>query len=155
MYVSFYWDNFIYFGSGPKPGPDGVLRLILPIGNAKMAGIAADDIGKCAYGIFARGGELIGRSVGIAGEHLSGAEMAAALTRALGREVRFEPMDPADYRALDFPGAPDLGNMFQMYRDFETDVNRLRDVTVSRHLNPELQTFDQWLEKHARLIPLD
>jgi hypothetical protein len=34
-------------------------------------------------------------------------------------------------------------------------VNRLRDPARSRELNPELQTFDQWLATHARLIPLD
>src|SRR5689334_7921583 len=53
--ASFYWDNFIYFGSGPKKGPDGKLYLTLPLDDKKMAGIASEDIGKCAYGIFKRG----------------------------------------------------------------------------------------------------
>ena len=52
LLASFYWDNFIYFGAGPKRGEDGKLALTLPIGDSKMAGIAAEDIGKCAYGIF-------------------------------------------------------------------------------------------------------
>jgi uncharacterized protein YbjT (DUF2867 family) len=73
--ASFYWDNFIYFGSGPKRGEDGKLSLALPIGHSKMAGIAAEDIGKCAYGIFKKGKETTGKTIGIAGEQLTGEEM--------------------------------------------------------------------------------
>src|ERR671911_420828 len=94
LLTSFYWENLIYFGSGPKRGPDGKLALVLPMGDKKLPGIAAEDIGKCAHGIFKRGREFIGKTVEIAGEHLSGAEMAAALTRALGEEVRYNAVSP-------------------------------------------------------------
>ena len=39
--------------------------------------VTADDIGRSAFGIFKRGKELIGKTVGIAGGHLTGDEMAA------------------------------------------------------------------------------
>jgi hypothetical protein len=120
-----------------------------------MAGIASEDIGKCAYGIFIRGKEFIGKTVGIAGEHLTGQQMAEALSKALGREVLFNNVTPDTYRGFGFPGADDLGNMFQFYRDFEEDVNKIRDVSFSRELNPELQSFDQWLKENAKKIPLD
>lgn len=153
--ASFYWDNFIYFGAGPKKGPDGILYLTFPLDDKKMAGMAAEDIGKCAYGIFKKGSELIGKTIGIAGEHLSGEEMAKALTKALGQEVRFNNVTPETYRGFGFPGADDLGNMFQFYRDFEKDVNSIRDVTLSKELNNELQNLEQWLEKNGKKIPLD
>jgi uncharacterized protein YbjT (DUF2867 family) len=151
---SFYWENLIYFGAGPKRGPDGKLAITFPLGDTKLAGIASEDIGKCVYGMFTQGDEYIGKRVGLAGEHLTCNEMAAKLTRALGREVRYNAVTPEQYRSFGFPGADDLGNMFQFYRDFE-EVNRLRDVEGSRKLNPELQRFDQWLAEHARLIPLE
>src|SRR5204863_5589421 len=87
LHASFYWDNFIYFGAGPKKGADGKLALTLPIGEAKLGGIAAEDIGKCAYGIFKKGHRLIGKKVGVAGEQLTGQQMADALTKALGQPV--------------------------------------------------------------------
>jgi uncharacterized protein YbjT (DUF2867 family) len=153
--ASFYWDNFIYFGSGPKKGPDGKLYLTFPLDDKKMAGIAAEDIGKCAYGIFKGGKAFIGKTVGIAGEHLSGQEMADALSKALGQEVKYNNVTPDTFRAFGFPGADDLGNMFQFYRDFESACNRVRDIGVSRQLNPALKTFDQWLAENAERIPLD
>jgi uncharacterized protein YbjT (DUF2867 family) len=154
LLASFYWDNFIYFGAGPKRGEDGVLALTLPIGNAKMAGIASEDIGKCAYGIFKKGAEMIGKRVGIAGEQLSGTEMSNALSSALGEKVAYNKIPAAVYRSFGFPGADDLGNMFQFYDEFEKELNKTRDVGVSKQLNPELMNFEQWLKKYANKIPL-
>jgi len=154
-YASFYWENFILFGSGPKPGPDGQLLLTLPMGDRKLAGIAAEDIGRCAYGVFGRGGELIGKHVGVASDHLTGLELAAKLSRALGKPVKYNPVSPDTFRSFGFPGADEIGNMFQFYHDFEADVNRLRDPAFSRSLNPKLQTFDQWLKENAKKIPLE
>jgi uncharacterized protein YbjT (DUF2867 family) len=153
--ASFYWDNFIHFGSGPKRGDDGILYLTLPLDNKKMAGIAAEDIGKCAFGIFKKGQEMVGKTIGVAGEHLTGKEMADALSNAIGQEVRYNNISPESFRKLGFPGSDDLGNMFQFYRDYDEVCNSIRNVEYSKELNPELQSFDQWLGKNARLIPID
>jgi uncharacterized protein YbjT (DUF2867 family) len=155
LLASFYWDNLIHFGMGPKKGADGKLAITFPMGSARLAGMAAEDIGKCAYGIFKKGRDLIGKTVGIAGEFLTCAQMAAALSRALGQPVRYNEITPEVYRGFGFPGADDLGNMFQVYRDFEKEVCGARNLDVSRSLNPELQTFEQWLGKNKDRIPLD
>ncbi len=153
LLTSFYWDNLIHFGMGPKKGPDGKLAFVLPMADKKLPGIAAEDIGRCAYGLFKRGPEYIGKTVGIAGEMLTGAQMAAELTRALGAEVTYNYVPPEVYRTFGFPGADDLGNMFQFYRDFETDFCGARDVALSRALNPKLQSFAQWLAVNKDRIP--
>ncbi len=150
----FYWDNFIHFGMGPRPGPDGTLALSLPLGEATLGGIAAEDIGRCAYGVLKGGAEFVGKTVAIVGEHLTGAQMAAGMSRALRREVRYAPMSLEAYRKLGFPGADDLGNMFQFDRDFAADLARSHSVELSRRLNPALQTFDAWLANNAPHIPL-
>lgn len=155
LLTSFYWENLIYFGLGPKKGPDGKLAITFPMGDKKLPGIASEDIGKCAYGIFKRGQEFIGKTVGVAGEHLTGTQMASALTKALGREVRFNEVSPDVYRSLGFPGAEDMGNMFQFKRDFEQVYCRARDLNVTRSLNPSLQTFESWLTQNKNRIPLE
>jgi uncharacterized protein YbjT (DUF2867 family) len=155
LLASFYWDNFVYFGAVPKRGPDGKLALVYPMGDKKLPGIAAEDIGKCALGIFKRGRELVGNTVGIAGEHLSWAEMAAALTRALGETVTYQDVPPEVFRGFGFPAADDIGNMFQFYRDFNDYLRGSRSVEVSRSLNPELQSFEQWLARNGSRIPVE
>ena len=153
LLTSFYWDNLIYFGMEPKEDAEGTLTFTLPMGEGKLPGIAAEDIGRAAYAIFKRGDEFIGQTVGVAGEHLTGEEMAAALGRAYGREVRYNAIEPEVYRGLGFPGAEDLGNMFQFKRDFQEAFCGNRDMAASRALLPSLQTFDSWLSENAGRIP--
>lgn len=152
--TSFYWDNLIHFGMGPKRGPDGRLAFVLPMADRKLPGIAAEDIGRCAHGIFQRGAELVGKTVGVAGEHLTGEQMAAALTKALGQPVAYQYVPPEVYRTFGFPGADDLANMFQYKRDFEREFCAARDVAFSRSVNPRLQSFSQWLAANVARIPV-
>ena len=155
LLTAFYFDNFVFFGMGPKRGPDGKLALTLPMADKKLPAIAAGDIGGCALGIFKRGNEFIGKTVGIAGAFLTGTEMAASFTRALGQEVRYNAISPDAYRALGFPGAEDLGNMFQFKCDFQKEYLAARDIPLARSLYPKLQTFDAWLAANKSRIAID
>lgn len=151
--TSFYWDNFIHFGMEPQRGPDGRLAITLPMGEAPMSGIASEDIGKCALGVFKAGDKYIGKWLGIAGEHLTGDQMASSLSRALDRDIGYNSVEPAIFRTFDFPGADDLGNMFQFFRDFADYFCGARSIEESRSLNPDLMTFDEWLKEKGDLIP--
>ena len=154
LLTSFYWDNLVYLGMGPRKGEDGTLGFVLPMGDRKLPGIAAADIGAAALGIFKAGKEFIGKTVGISGEHLSGAEMAAQLSKALGKEVRHLDVPPAVYRTFGFPGADDLGNMFQFQAILGDEFLRMRDLELSRSLNPALLGFDAWLAANAARVPI-
>jgi uncharacterized protein YbjT (DUF2867 family) len=153
FHTSFYWDNLIHFGMQPKRGPDGKLAFLLPMAGAKLPGIAAEDIGACAYGVFKAGETLVGKSVGVAGEHLTGKEMADGLSRAMGEEVVYTYVPPEVYRTFGFPGAEDLGNMFQYKRDFSAAFCALRDLAFTRSLHPDLKTFSAWLSRNGARIP--
>lgn len=155
LLTSFYWENMIHFGMGPKKGVDGKLYITMPMGDKKLPGIASGDIGKCAYAIFRKGPEFIGKIVGIAGDHLTGYQMAAALTKALGKEVLYNDVFPDAYRAFGFPGAEDLGNMFQFKHDFEDYFCGARSLDFSRSLNPSMHTFESWLAENKDRIPLE
>ncbi len=155
MLASWYFDNLIYSGAGPARGEEGKLYVTFPMGSKKMAGIAAEDIGKCAYGIFKKGAEAIGKRIGVAGDQFTCSEMAKNLTKYLQEEITYNEVTPEQYRGFGFPGADDLGNMFQFYRDFDEVCNSTRDVDYSRELNPDLQSFEMWLEENAMRIPLE
>jgi uncharacterized protein YbjT (DUF2867 family) len=153
--TSFYWENLIQFGMGPKKGEDGKYAITLPMDDKKLPGISVEDIGKCAYGVFKQGSALAGKTVGIAGEHLTGTQMAESLSRATGQAVVYQKVTPEVYRSFGFAGADDLGNMFQFKRDFEKDFCGRRDLAFSRSLNPELQNFDTWLARNKDKIPME
>ncbi|HSM36725.1 MAG TPA: NmrA/HSCARG family protein [Longimicrobiales bacterium] len=151
--ASFYWDNLIHFGMGPRR-EGGTAYFSLPMGNARLPGIAAEDIGRCVFGIFVEGEPLIGETIGLAGGQPTGDQMAAAMSDALGEEVVYRAVPFDVYRGLGFPGAEDLGNMFQYYHDFEEEFCAARPVERSRELNPRLQSFPRWLEANAERIEI-
>jgi uncharacterized protein YbjT (DUF2867 family) len=153
LVTSYYWDNLYMFGHAPKKGEDGQLSWAFPMGNAKMAGIAAEDIGKVAYGIFKAGSQYIGKTVGIMGEALTIEQMGKTLSKTLGvGPVKYNAVEADVYRGFGFPGADELGNMFQAYRDFEKEMVANRSVETARKLNPSLQTFEQFVAKQKNAI---
>jgi uncharacterized protein YbjT (DUF2867 family) len=155
LVTSFYWDNLYMFGLAPKKGDDGAYSWTFPMGNAKLTGMAAEDIGAVAYGIFKAGQQYVGKRVGITGENLTLPELSDKLSKGLGiGNVKYNAVEPDTYRGFGFPGADEMGNMFQVYRDFEKEVVGARSADVARQLNPKLQTFDQWLQKNKSRIPL-
>ncbi len=154
LLASWYFENMVYFGQGPSRGEDGTLAFTLPLGEGRMAAIAAEDIGKCTLGIFKRRADLAGERVGVAGAHLSGREFAESFTRALGEEVVYRPLTFDQYRTLGFPGADELANTYQFYVEFEEAVNGVRDVARTRELNPDVQDLDGWLSANKDRIPL-
>jgi uncharacterized protein YbjT (DUF2867 family) len=152
MVLPFYWDNLYNFVLAPKKDDKGVYSWTFPMGEAKMPGIGAQDIGKSAYGIYKAGPEYIGKTVGINGESLSFQEISKKLETIGIKPVQFNPVDANLYRSFGFPGADEYGNMFQVYRDFEKEVNALRTVEATRKLNPSVQNFDQWLAANKAAV---
>ncbi len=154
LYTSGYWENLIHFGMGPQRQADGTLAVTFPTGDARIPWIGAEDIGVAAHQIFLQGEALIYDSIGLAGEHLSGAELANQLEIALGEHVFYNSISADAFRALGFPGADELGNMWQFKRDFEVAYRARRELARVRKLHPRIANFATWLKTNASRIPV-
>lgn len=153
LVTSFYWDNLYSFGLAPKMGADGQYEWTFPMGDSKLAGMAAEDIGKSAYGIFKAGRQYVGKTVGIVSQNLTLAEMGEKISKGMGvGPIRYNAVAADVYRSFGFPGADEMGNMFQVYRDFEKEVTGARSADATRQLDPELQSFDQFIAKNKSKI---
>ena len=152
--TSFYWDNLIHFGMGPKPGPDGTLAFTLPMGDKKLPGIAAGGHRplRVRHLQASRADRQDGRHRRRAPHRRD--RWPPPSRRRSGKPVVYNAVTPEVYRGFGFPGADDLGNMFQYKADFEAEYCAARDLAFSRSLNPQLQTFAQWLAANKDRIPL-
>ncbi|MHB8619885.1 MAG: NmrA family NAD(P)-binding protein, partial [Chloroflexota bacterium] len=149
LVTTFYWDNFYAVGLGPKKGADGQYEWTLPVGDAKVAGIAVEDIGNVAYGIFKAGDTYVGKTVGIFGEALTASEMAEKISKVTGLgPIRYNAIEPNDFRRYNTKETDEMGNMFQVFRDFPTEFLAKRSAEVARQLNPRMQNFDEFLAKN-------
>ncbi|GGU23786.1 NmrA/HSCARG family protein [Lentzea flava] len=149
--LSFYWNNLLR-DLAPRRGEDGTLRLSLPMGESRISGIAGEDIGKAVVSVLKRPAETIGRTIGLGSEHLTGDEVAAAFSEVLGEKVEYAPLSHNDFRALGFPAAEELGNMFQYYTEFSEHVLSRRDVELTRSFVPSWLTLKEFLAAHRAEI---
>jgi uncharacterized protein YbjT (DUF2867 family) len=154
LYTSGYWENLIHSGMGPQRQADGSLAVTFPTGGARIPWVAAGDIGIAAKEIFLRGDALLYDAIGIAGEHLTGFELAAQLGEALGESVVFNSITPDAFRALGFPGALEMGNMWQFKRDFEAAYCARREPRRARAVHPAMADFATWLHANKARIPV-
>jgi uncharacterized protein YbjT (DUF2867 family) len=154
LYTSCYWENLVHFGMGPQRAADGSLAMTFPTGDAGIPWIGVEDIGIAAREVFLRGEALIGESLGLAGEHLTGTQTAAALSAALGEPVHYQAVTPGEYRGLGFPGAEELGNMWQFKRDHEAAYRARRELARVRALHPRIADFATWLAANKSRIPV-
>ncbi len=148
--MSFYWNNLLR-DVAPYRKDDGTLALSLPVGESKISGIAGEDIGKAIVSVLKRP-ETIGQTIGLGSEHLTGSEVAGAFSEVLGETVAYEPLSHNGFRALGFPAAVELGNMFQYYTEFPEHILSRRDTVATRAIVPTWLTLKEFLAKHRAEI---
>jgi uncharacterized protein YbjT (DUF2867 family) len=145
--TTFYWDNLLGFTKLQKISDDQLV-MTLPMGKKKLSGIAANDIGRCVYGVFKNPQQYLGRQIGIAGEHLTGEEMATVISRITGKKVTYTSPTCAVYARQGFPGADDMANMFHFYQDYSDQFMAHRDIDATKKLHPKLQSFETFVNNH-------
>lgn len=150
--TSFFYEMFVVAGLSPRRGADGRAVLTIPMGDSTMALVAAEDIGRTAYGIFRAGARFVGRTVGLAGTHATGEQMAEIFARVLGEAVDYRPITHEQMRNAGFPDADELGNMFQFFTEAADTYVGNRDLDVVRTLNPRLRTLEDWLIEHREQL---
>ena len=152
LLTPFHWEAWVFGLGAPQRGPDGVPSVMMPLGQARLPGIGCEDIGRCAYQIFRGGERFVGSTVGIAGQHVTGEQLAAGLGLIYGEPVRYQPLPVEVFRALPFPGAELAAGMFQFVAEVP-EYSARREVALARTLNPSLADFDAWVASTRARIP--
>ena len=145
--TTFFYEVFAGFRK-PRRDADGRLVLSLPMGDGVMAMVSVEDIGRTAYGILVGGAPFIGRTVGLAGIHASGEQLAEIFTRVLGEKVVYRPIFYQQVRASGQPRAEETANMYQFYTEASEAFLANRDPDRVRAINPRLRSLEDWLTEH-------
>lgn len=150
--TTYFFQGFLQ-GFGPRRDESGALVLALPFEDGKrLSGVDVNDIGRTARAILVAGEGYIGKTVSLAGDHLTGAQYAAIIGEVVGEPVRYSAIPYDLYRTFDIPAAEEIANMFQYYGDFEREFTGARDLAALRLLNPELKDFRTWATENAAAL---
>eukprot|EP00899_Mesostigma_viride_P027384 jgi/Mesvir1/7830/Mv11771-RA.1 len=152
LLLPFFMDNFLTMLK-PAKGPDGQLAVSLPFPpNAKLAMIAREDIGRAVAAIF-RKPELVGKTVGISSEQLTGPQIASIFSRVTGASITYVCIPYDVYAKLPFPGADDLANMFMFYDRCEEMFCKARDPAATAELaGGPLTSLEEYLTQHKSVF---
>jgi uncharacterized protein YbjT (DUF2867 family) len=106
--------------------------------------IAVDDIGMVVADMFARPASFIGQTLEIAGDELTGPQIADIYAQVTGQPARFEEQPIEEVRAF----SPDFAAMFTWLNEqgFRADITGLRKEY------PQLATFETWLRQHSDAV---
>ena len=122
-----------------KPSAEGV--LILPMKPAKkLAMVALKDIGEFGAAAFLRPNDFLGQAIDLAGDELTMPETSVLLTKAMGRQIRFQEfqMDQAEAAM-----GHDLATMFRWFNEVGYAINI---PGLKQQFGIPLTTFAEWMK---------
>jgi len=132
----FFMDNFTTVA---KPSPEGVLTMPMRP-DKKLGMVAVRDIGQFGAAAFSRPKDFLGEAIDLGGDELTIPEVAALLTKAMGRSIRFHefPLDQVEAAM-----GHDLATMFRWFND----VGYAIDVPgVTQKFRIPLTSFAEWVK---------
>lgn len=140
----FFMDNFAQFMRPSRESGTLVVRMPLPAG-VPLQMIAAEDVGAVAAAVTLNPDRVPRGSVEIAGDELTGEQIAARYGDRHGLPARYEPLP------LDVLG--DNADQQAMFGWFAELPAYQADFAATRDLAPLTSTFSQWLETQPDLPP--
>jgi uncharacterized protein YbjT (DUF2867 family) len=101
--------------------------------------VACEDVGAFVERAFGEPDAFVGEALELAGDELTGPELAAAFTRVIGRPIRFVTAPPERLRAMN----PEVAEMFEWLNagGYQADLASLRGLL------PDLLGFEAWLRQ--------
>jgi len=133
---TFFMENFVHFFAPKVEDGTLVFRLPLPAG-VPLHMIATADIGTVSAAALLAPDRIVGASIKIAGDELTGEQITTVHGDRAGLPSRYEPIPLAT-----LSGSPDQLAMFTW---FASPVPYQGDCAATRSLAPDVQNLAAWL----------
>jgi uncharacterized protein YbjT (DUF2867 family) len=131
---TFFYENLL---AGPPAPQDGTITVRLPLPDGiPLQMVAVADIGIVAAAVLIDPSRVSGDAVEIAGDELTGAQIAAIFGHQAAMPARYEPLP------LDAAGDDDMRAMFSWFTNLPAYQ---ADRALTAELDPQVQSFEQWL----------
>jgi uncharacterized protein YbjT (DUF2867 family) len=137
---TFFMDNFAHHG--PEVVDDTLVVRLALSQDTRLQLVAVEDIGAFAAKAFDEPDSYVGVSLELAGDELTGSEIAAAFGRAAGMHARFEELTLDQVaRNSSIAFSHEIALMFEWFQT----AGYAADIAALRARHPSLHTFDDWL----------
>jgi len=145
--TSFFYENWIVAMPPTNYGNGYVIGMNMA--DKKLSMMSLEDFGRVAALVFSKP-EYQGQKIGFSSDELTGAEIAAILTKHKKVQIGYNPMQDKDMQAA---AGTEMSQMFVYYREGQEVVSNLRSIEESAKLT-KLTKFESWVASNAARIPL-
>jgi nucleoside-diphosphate-sugar epimerase len=126
-----------------------VYLMNVPMDGKAMYVMGVEDLGECVVSIFQDPKEYQSQVVGLASEKLTVAEIVATMNKHLAPNQFIDTkITLKQFAALGFPAAQELAVMYEYLQSGRMP----RDIYLTKKLNKNLLTFEQWIVKNRESI---
>nr|XP_022288116.1 nmrA-like family domain-containing protein 1 isoform X9 [Crassostrea virginica] len=142
--LPFWLENF-YSVFKPHKLKHAVYAVALPLEGCELDMMSVEDVGEVIASILRRPRQYYGKTLNLSAEALSMENIVDTFNRHFDNRKFTDPkIRVKDMEKFQFPGAKDLAAMFEFYQSGEA----VRDIKLTRKLNPHAMTFDRWLSEN-------
>ncbi|XP_048780019.2 nmrA-like family domain-containing protein 1 isoform X3 [Ostrea edulis] len=146
--LPFWFENF-YTVFKPHKLKHAVYTVALPLEGTEIDAMSVEDVGDVIVSILSKPKQYYGKTLNISVEKLSMEDIVETFNRHFDNRKFTDPkIRVKDMEKFQFPGAKDLAAMFEFYQTEQS----LRDIKLTKRLNPHAMTFDRWLSDNKDRI---
>ncbi|KAE8577532.1 hypothetical protein XENTR_v10022936 [Xenopus tropicalis] len=138
-----YFENLLTFFRPTKASDGETYNLAIPMGDILLDGMSVSDLGPVVVSVLKCPAKYIGKDIGLSTDKLLVAQYADIMSKATGKTIKDAKISLDAYRSLGFPGAQELGNMFEFYQ-----MKPVRNVDLTLELNPKAKKFQEWMQQN-------
>lgn len=142
--LPFWLENF-YSVFKPHKLKHAVYAVALPLEGSELDVMSVEDVGEIVASILRRPRQYYGKTLNLSVESLSMENIVDTFNRHFDNRKFTDPkIRIKDMEKFQFPGSKDLAAMFEFYQSGQA----VRDIKLTRKLNPHALTFDRWLSEN-------
>lgn len=142
--LPFWLENF-YSVFKPHKLKHAVYAVALPLEGSELDVMSVEDVGEVVASILRRPRQYYGKTLNLSVESLSMENIVDTFNRHFDNRKFTDPkIRIKDMEKFQFPGSKDLAAMFEFYQSGQA----VRDIKLTRKLNPHALTFDRWLSEN-------
>ena len=140
--MSYYYTNFItcpYYKN-----EDGSYTMTWPM-YGPFDTMSVEDLGPVVASIAKESDKYMGKTLGLCGDRMTMEEHAAIISEVTGKKLIYNQVSEEEFvPGFPYPAGDCVATMFEFFEK----GNPVRDMELTRTLNPNVPTFRQWAEKN-------
>jgi uncharacterized protein YbjT (DUF2867 family) len=149
--LAFYYENLTSWFKPKRYGADETFIFDFPMADKRLDLTPVCDIGAAVVEIFRKPEKYLGKAISLAGDSLTGKEIAQTFEKVTGQKAVYQPLTIEQFLQSGGENAEILAPLFRFLQLPEI-AGKLRSVEETKKITRSIRTFKEWLHENQHLM---